>query len=190
MRRSFFIDQVYCTKCKACYQACPIGAVKIERQKYVRLEEELRIPSEGVEIIERRSRMKLKDILETKPYEIITVHENYSIADTIRTMGERNVSGVFVVDEKNALVGIFTERDIVRCVTEDISFENETIQNVMRRDVTTFDPSTEISAVIATALRKKIRHLPIVEGNKIIGMITFRDLISYVLPETCYVKTF
>ncbi len=190
MRRSFFIDQVYCTKCKACYQACPIGAIKIERQKYVRLEEELRIPPKGVEIIERRSRMKLKDIIKTKPFEIITVHENFSIADAIRTMGERNVSSVFVVDEKNALVGIFTERDIVRCVTGNISFENETIQSVMRRDVTTFDPSTEISAVIATALRKKIRHLPIVEGNKILGMITFRDLLSYLLPETCYVKTF
>jgi NADH-quinone oxidoreductase subunit F/NADP-reducing hydrogenase subunit HndC len=189
-RRGFFIDQVYCTKCKACYQVCPIGAVKIERQKYVRLEEELRIPPEGVEIIERRGGMKLKDILETKPYEIVTVHENCSIADTIRTMSERNVSGVFVVDEHNALVGIFTERDIVHCVTENISFESKTMRNVMRCDVTTFDPSTEISAVIATALRKKIRHLPIVEGNKIIGMITFRDLISYLLPETCYVKTF
>jgi len=189
-RRSFFIDQVYCTKCKACYQACPIGAVKIEKQKYVRLEEELRIPPEGIEIIERRGGMKLKDILETKPYEIVTVHENCSIADAIKTMSERNVSSVLVVDKDNALVGIFTERDIVRCVTENISFENETIRNVMRRDVTTFDPSTEISAVIATALRKKIRHLPIVEGNKIVGMITFRDLILYLLPETCYVKTF
>ena len=189
-RRSFYIDQVYCTKCKACYQACLIGAVKIEKQKYGRLEEELSIPLVGIEIIERRCRMKLKDILESKPQQIVTVHENDSIADVIQTMSKRNISSVFILDEHHALVGIFTERDIVRCVTENISFEKVTIGNVMRRDVITFDPYTEISAVISTALRKKIRHLPIVEGKKILGMVTFRDLISYLLPETNYVKTF
>jgi NADH-quinone oxidoreductase subunit F/NADP-reducing hydrogenase subunit HndC len=189
-RRSFYIDQVYCTKCKACYQACLIGAVKIEKQKYGRLEEELSIPPVGIEIIERRCRMKLKDILESKPQQIVTVYENDSIADVIQTMSKRSISSVFILDEHHALVGIFTERDIVRCVTENISFENVTIGNVMRRDVITFDPYTEISAVISTALRKKIRHLPIVEGKKILGMVTFRDLISYLLPETNYVKTF
>jgi CBS domain-containing protein len=57
----------------------------------------------------------------------------------------------------------------------------------MRADPTTFDPSTEISSAIAIASRKNIRHLPIVEGERIIGMVTFRDLVSYLLPEICYI---
>ena len=185
-RRSFFIDQDYCTKCKACYLACPVEAVKVEKKRYAVIEEILQIPFETVEILDRRCKMKLKDILKLKPYVIITIHQDCTIADAIRTMAEQNVSGVFVVDENNVLVGIFTERDIVRCVTENISFENGKIRNVMRHDLTTFDPSTEISAVLSTALRKKIRHLPVVEDNAIIGMITFRDLISYLLPEILY----
>jgi CBS domain-containing protein len=54
------------------------------------------------------------------------------------------------------------------------------------RDITIFDPSTEVSTAISIVSRKKIRHLPVVEGEKIIGMVTFRDLVSYLLPEICY----
>jgi CBS domain-containing protein len=70
--------------------------------------------------------------------------------------------------------------------TVGISIEDELLQNVMRTDLTTFDPSTELSTAISTASRKNIRHLPVVEGDKIVGMVTFRDLVSYLLPEICY----
>lgn len=130
--------------------------------------------------------MILKDIIESKPLMIITITKGRSIVDAVKIMAEKNVSGVLVVDENNKLAGIFTERDIVHCVVKNISIEHETIENVMRRDITTFDPSMEISSAIAVASKKKIRHLPIVEGDKILGMVTFRDLVSYLLPEICY----
>ena len=129
--------------------------------------------------------MTLNDILESRPYEIIKINHNCCIADTVRVMSEKNVSGVFVVDEMDKLVSIFTERDIVRCVFSNIP-TNEPLENLIMRDITTFEPSMEISAAISVASRKKIRHLPVVEGDKIIGMITFRDLVSYLLPEICY----
>lgn len=131
--------------------------------------------------------MKLKDILlRLRPYEIVTIHQDQTNADAVKIMAEKNISGVFVIDENNMLVGIFTEKDIVHCVTENISLENEKLRNIIRQDLTTFDPSEEISEVISTALRKNIRHLPVVEHDAIIGMITFRDLISYLLPEIIY----
>jgi signal-transduction protein with cAMP-binding, CBS, and nucleotidyltransferase domain len=104
-------------------------------------------------------------------------------------MTDRNVSGVFVIDENDKLLGIFTERDVVRCVVKGISFENETVKNVMRGDLIKFDPSMEICSAISVASRNKKRHLPIVEGDKIVGMITFRDLVSYLLPEICYMAS-
>ncbi|MEW6054454.1 MAG: NADH-ubiquinone oxidoreductase-F iron-sulfur binding region domain-containing protein [Nitrospirota bacterium] len=184
-RRSFFIDRDSCTRCKACYYACPIDAVKIVKQRFARLEEELKIPSEEIAVIERRTRMRLRDILESKPYEIVMINRNCCIADAVRTMSEKNVSGIFVVDEQERLVSIFTERDIVRCVFNNTP-TSESLENLIMRDITVFDPSTEVSSAISIASRKKIRHLPVVEGNKIVGMITFRDLVSYLLPEICF----
>lgn len=129
--------------------------------------------------------MTLNDILESRPYEIVTISKESKIADAVRVMTERNVSGLFVVDAKKRLVSLFTERDIVRSVFNNTSFD-ETLDSILMRDITTFEPTTEISSAIAVASRKKIRHLPVVEGDKIIGMITFRDLVSYLLPEICF----
>ena len=182
----YFIARDYCTKCKACYNACPVNAVKLLSLRHLRLEEEFKIPLESIDIIERRCRMTLKNILESKPLIIVTITKGQTISEAVKIMGERNVSGVFVVDENNKLVGIFTERDIVRCVVNGISLEKEVIGNIMRTDLTTFDPSMEISSAIAVASKKKIRHLPVIEEDKLLGMITFRDLVSYLLPEICY----
>ncbi len=184
-RRSFFIDRDYCTKCKACYNVCPVRAVKVIMPKYIRLGEELKIPVEQLEVVEVKSRMLLKDVLESRPYEIITIHKNRTVMDAINLMSEKNVSGLFVIDDYNKLISIFTERDIVRCVYREIS-NDEILDNLTKRDIITFDPSTAISTAISVASRKKIRHLPVVEGDTITGMVTFRDLISYLLPEISY----
>ncbi|MEW6067603.1 MAG: NADH-ubiquinone oxidoreductase-F iron-sulfur binding region domain-containing protein, partial [Nitrospirota bacterium] len=184
-RRSFFIDQESCTKCKACYLACPVDAVKVKKQIHVRLEE-FKVSTEKIELIRSRSMMTLKDILKSKPHEIVTVNKNSTIGDAIRIMSDRNVSGVFVVDEDNKLVGIFTERDVSHWYIKGVSFEKETVEKVMRSDLIKFDPSMSINTAISIASRNMKRHLPIVEGDKIAGMITFRDLVSYLLPEIYY----
>ncbi|MBM4145701.1 MAG: CBS domain-containing protein [Nitrospira sp.] len=184
-RRSFFIDRDYCTHCKACYNVCPVNAVKIVRSLYERLEEELKLPAEGLEVIERRRSMTLRDILESRPYEIVKINRNCHISDAVRMMSEKNVSGIFVVDENDKLASIFTERDIVRCVFNNIPTD-EYLKNLVMRDIVTFDPATGVSSAISIASRKKIRHLPVVEGDKIIGMITYRDLVAYLLPEICF----
>ncbi|HCZ11277.1 MAG TPA: hypothetical protein DHV16_03265 [Nitrospiraceae bacterium] len=101
-------------------------------------------------------------------------------------MNDRSISAVVIVDENNKMVGLFTERDAVRCLAANVSFNTETIDNVMSKNVITFDPSTEISAAISVVAGKKVRHIPVVEGDKIVGMITYRDLVSYVLPEIVY----
>ncbi|MBS1113335.1 MAG: dehydrogenase (quinone), partial [Nitrospirae bacterium] len=184
-RSHYFIEQDICTKCKACYSACPVHAVKIIKKTYERLEEELRLPSEKLEIIERRRRMTLMDILESRPYEVVSISKDHTVADAVNMMREKNVSGLFIVDENNKLASIFTERDIVRCVYNSIP-TTEKLENLMMRELITFDPSTGVSTAISIASRKKIRHLPVVEGKTIIGMVTFRDLVSYLLPEICY----
>ena len=131
--------------------------------------------------------MTLKEILESKPYRIVTIRNDRTMQDAVEIMHRENVSGIFVVDKKEKLVGLFTERDIVRCVFDKIPPET-VIKTRGLRELTTFDHSVEVHSAISVASRKKIRHLPVVEGDKIMGMITFRDLVSYLLPEICYMS--
>lgn len=129
--------------------------------------------------------MTLRDILDAKPYKVITVNQDHTVGDAINAMNENDISGILIVDDNNKLVSIFTERDIVHCVADNISFE-EILKNVIRRDIIKFDPLLKISAVIPVALKNEIRHIPVVEGDTIVGMVTFRDLVSFLLPEICY----
>lgn len=182
----YLIDQDYCTKCKACYNACPTGAIKIKKHKHVMLEEEFKIPPESIEIIERRARMTLQDVLGSKPLEIITVRKDSTAGDAIKLMNAMNIGSILVVDEQNKLVGIFTERDVIHNVGKGIVFDKEPLRNIMSADPMTLDPGADISVAISIMSRKNIRHMPVLEGDRIVGMISYRDLIAYVLPEICY----
>ena len=185
-REKYYIDQSYCTKCKACYIACPIGAVKVLKEKYYKLMEDLKIPYEDIEVVERRGKMTLGDILASKPREIFAMGKDKKIADAVKMMSERNISCVMVVDDNNKLIGMFTERDVVRCLASNVPCTAEALENVMNKELVTFDPATELSVAISIATNKKKRHLPVVDGDKIVGMITYRDLVTYLLPEIVY----
>ncbi len=185
-REIYHIDRAYCTQCKACYSVCPVRAVKIRKKRHVTLEEEFKIPAETIEVMERRAKMTLRDVIESKPREVIAVKQEFNAYDAVKMMTDRNISALMIVDDENRLIGMFTERDIARCVSNNVVFSKEPLKNLMSRDITKFEPSTEISAAISAVAYKRKRHLPVVEGDKIIGMVTYRDLVSYLLPELVY----
>jgi len=185
-KNRYLIDRSVCTRCKACYTACPIDAVLIKKPRHVTLEEVFKVPTEDIEIIDRRAKMILRDILEKKPSEVYTIRDDETADVAVKLMAEKNISDVIVVDKEGKLAGIFTERDVVKYIHRNVCLETVPIKNLMTRQVITFDPSTEISAAIQVVAKEKIRHLPIVEGDKIIGIITYRDLVSHVLPEIIY----
>ncbi|MDH4027702.1 MAG: CBS domain-containing protein, partial [Nitrospirota bacterium] len=185
-RQRFVIDRSACTQCKACYTACPVKAVLIKKPRHVTLEEVFKVPTEQIEIIDRRARMILKDIIERKPHEIITMTPDQTAGEAVRLMAEKKVSDIIIVDDNGRIEGIYTERDVVRCVHNGINLATEPVKNVMSKKVITFELSTEVSTAIQIIAKEKIRHLPVVENDKLVGMITYRDLVSHVLPEIIY----
>jgi len=186
-RRSYFIDQDYCTGCRACLQACPVEAVKVKKKTLI-VAEELKIPHEAMVMVKRRVKLTLRDVLKAKPHIVLTIHRESSVVYAVRTLHDRNVSSVFVVDDDGRLEGIFTERDVVHCYNRGISLQDTPVGNVVRKDLIKFEPSMGISSAILIASRNKKRHLPVVEGDRIIGMVTFRDLIAYLLPEISFIS--
>lgn len=130
--------------------------------------------------------MTLKDLLQSKPSKMVTCKTTCLVSDAVTVMDGHNVGSILVLDDNDKLAGIFTERDIMHCFVKNISFRDEVMKNVMTPDPVTFDSSTEISVAISAMSEKKIRHLPVTENGKIIGMVSYRDLVSLLIPKVIY----
>ncbi|HDZ88160.1 MAG TPA: CBS domain-containing protein, partial [Nitrospirae bacterium] len=185
-RNDFIIDNDYCRQCKACYHVCPVGAIKIWKKSLISLYERFEIPYEQLEHIERSTKMTLKDVLESKPSQMVTCTKDCKISDAVTIMDGKNVGSILVMDKDGQLVGIFTERDIMHCFVKKINFNEDSIAKVMSTEPVSLDGSSDISVAINVMSEHKIRHLPVVENEKLIGMISYRDLVSYLLPEVVY----
>lgn len=185
-RDIYAIDRQYCTKCKACYNACPVGAVKIRKQSVVKLEEQFGIPSDKLEVLERRAKMTLKDVLASKPMKVLTCKKDCKLADAVTIMDGNNVGSILIVDSEEKLIGIFTERDIMHCFAKKVAMNEEVMGSVMTQKPLTLDSSVDIAIAVQLMSEKKIRHLPVTEDEKVVGMISYRDLVSYLLPEVIY----
>ncbi|HTR45681.1 MAG TPA: CBS domain-containing protein [Thermodesulfovibrionales bacterium] len=130
--------------------------------------------------------MTLKDLLQSKPSKMVTCRTTCIVADAVTVMDGQNVGSILVLDDSGRLAGIFTERDIMHCFAKNLDIKDETIGTIMTPDPITLDPSTNISAAITVMSRNKIRHLPVMEEGKIVGIVSYRDLVSYLLPEIIY----
>ncbi|MCL0074753.1 CBS domain-containing protein [Thermodesulfovibrionales bacterium] len=130
--------------------------------------------------------MKLKDILGMKTTKvIISVSSGDNVGDVIRTMAEKNI-GCVIVKENGDILGIFTERDILMCHAKGISLNNEIVKDVMTKNPLTFDKATDVSVALTVMCGKNIRYLLVATDDKVDGVISFRDIIRYFMPEICY----
>ena len=131
--------------------------------------------------------MKLGDLLNMKEsrYRIaVTVGPNETISTAIQKMAEHDRGSLPVCNGKGELVGIITERDIVRkCYTRPEACTKSKVQDVMSKQVVIGNPEDDLSYAINVMKQKRIRHLPIVDNQQVLGMISMRDLLGVQLEE-------
>ena len=107
--------------------------------------------------------------------ELITVVSGATVAEAATVMGERKVGSALVIDDEQ-LVGIFTERDIVRALSQDFDAPGHPITHWMTRDPVTISPETTVKEALDMMLTRGFRHLPVVDGTTPVGMVSMRDL--------------
>ena len=121
------------------------------------------------------------DILEEKSERLVWVGPLESVFDALKIMNKENV-GAVLVQIDGYLVGILSERDYMRKVILDIHASRKTkVSEVMTRDVVTVTRSDTLVHCIALTKKHHVRHLPVVEAGKAIGMISLRDLFLDVI---------
>lgn len=123
------------------------------------------------------------DILEDKSEDLVWIGPLESVFDALTLMNEKNVGAVLVQIE-DYLVGILSERDYMRKVILDIHASKQTkVSEVMTRDLVTVTPEDTIIHCIALTKKHHVRHLPVVQEGKAVGMISLRDLFLDVIQE-------
>ena len=128
--------------------------------------------------------MKVKDILGHKPANVITISATQSLLDASKLLTEHNIGALIVVDKKDAPVGILSERDIVRKIaSQGASALDMLIEDAMTRDIIIGFPGEELSDVSTTMTNKRIRHLPIMDNQALVGMISIGDIVKSQLDH-------
>ena len=107
--------------------------------------------------------------------------------DAARLMAEHRIGAMLVLDEGERLVGIFTERDLMtRVVVAGLDPARTPLERVMTRDVYTAVPETRVSEVRREIQARHIRHLPVLQAGRVIGMLSLRDLLRADLAEKAH----
>lgn len=119
---------------------------------------------------------QLAELIESRP--LVHVAMNDNVSDVAKRMREKNVGAVAVLDG-GKLVGIFSERDVVtRVVAENRDASQTPIGVVMTKELIVADPSDDIDDAVQKMVAGNCRHLPIVRGGNLLGMISIRDLLQ------------
>jgi len=112
--------------------------------------------------------------------EIIMIDGSETALEAAKLMAEKGISSLFVVKD-GVPVGIVTERDFIKKIcAKDIPIAKVMIFEIMSKILTTADPETPIEVAVQRMVNHKIRRLPIMEGGKIVGIITVTDLAKHL----------
>ena len=123
----------------------------------------------------------ISSILYNKGSKVWSVAGDTMVLDAIRLMSEKNVGALPVMD-KQGVAGIISERDYTRKVILKGKLSRETpVREIMSRDVVVAHPSDTVDDCMRIMTEKRIRHLPVVEGNEMVGMISIGDLVNWVI---------
>ncbi len=129
--------------------------------------------------------MKIKDILLRKNNALITVGPDDSVRKAADVLTAYNIGALPVYDHVGALVGIISERDIARGLSErGGGIDQFDVSALMSSDVITCDPEDDVEMAMSVLSARHIRHIPVLVDGRLTAMISSRDVMEAVLEET------
>jgi len=123
--------------------------------------------------------LKAKDIM-TKE-NIISVKENTPVYEAVQIVVNQGISGIPVVDDDMTLVGLVSEKDLLRLFPEKQDADNKTVGNFMTQPAIHFDEEEGLADVCDFLQKNIFRRVPITSNEKLVGIISVRDALEYIL---------
>ncbi len=128
--------------------------------------------------------MELSNIIASREGKVITVGIDEKITEVTRTLAVERLGAVVVMDDDGKLAGIISERDIVRALNErGAAVQDSGVGELMTRSVITCTPENSIEEVMELMTSHQIRHLPVVDGDALVGVVSILDVMKSRLSE-------
>jgi len=123
--------------------------------------------------------MTIAAILSGKGQDVITVGGADTVRDAVALLAAKRIGAVPVI-ENGAVAGIFSERDVIHCLQKDSAAAlDRQVREVMTAPVITVTRDEPVLAALSLMTRRRIRHLPVVEGGALLGFVSIGDLVKY-----------
>lgn len=122
--------------------------------------------------------MDIATILARKGPNVVTISPEGTIRQAVSLLAERNIGALVVVDAAARPVGILSERDIVRAAATDEKVFVRDVSSIMTRDVILGAPHDDLDSVGHTMTERRIRHLPVVEEERLVGIVSIGDVVK------------
>lgn len=122
--------------------------------------------------------MKIRDILRTKGHNVVTVAPSQTVLAAMRILVQHNIGSVVVVDG-DEIAGILTERDVLRLGANDPQkLTTSRVGDVMTKDLVIGVPDDDLEYVMGVMSRNRIRHLPVLEDERLVGILSIGDVVN------------
>lgn len=129
--------------------------------------------------------MSVQDILRSKGNKIYSVSDKSTIREAILMLNEHNIGVVLVMNDKGKLAGILSERDIIRrSLNQETGFRDELVSKSMTKNVFTVGPAATIDEVMEIMTTSRIRHVPIMSGETVTGLISIGDVVKKKIADS------
>jgi len=128
--------------------------------------------------------MKVKDILAVKGSQVKTVHEDTSVIDSMAIFSANKVGSLLVVDQNDAVLGIIAARDVLMAVLNDLDRITELpVKDIMTRKLIIATENDDVDYIQAVMTENRIRHIPVIEGSDLKGLISIGDVVKAQLKK-------
>ncbi|MDT8989819.1 CBS domain-containing protein [Curvibacter sp. APW13] len=125
----------------------------------------------------------IAELLKKREGTVFSLAPQDSVFEALRRLADHDVGAMMVLDN-GRLVGVFSERDYTRKIALAGKSSRDTlVKDIMTANVVTVSPQTDTRDCMALMSQKKIRHLPVMEGNKVLGMISIRDIMNDIIAD-------
>jgi CBS domain-containing protein len=129
----------------------------------------------------------VKQLLESKGHDVWSVDPDTSVLDAIKKMADKAVGALLVLDHDKP-VGMVSERDYARkVILQGRSSEETPVKEIMTTRVVCARPDLSVEECMAIMTDKRIRHLPVMEGDQVLGMISIGDLVKAIIAEQQFI---